>query len=100
MPATPDAEALRLDLWTDFGPPDEDKLCNQDAAAYAFLAPPGRGLVVALADGVSNSPYSEFYARLAVAVATRHLAARWTRGRRRATRARVGSRTLSKKPSR
>ena len=69
--------ALRLDLYTDFGPPDEDKLCNQDAAAYAPLGTPRPGLVVALADGVSNSPYSEFGARLAVAVATNHMASLW-----------------------
>jgi len=57
---------LRLDLCTDFGPPDEDKSCNQDAAAFAALPEPWGGVVVALADGVSNSPYSEFGARLAV----------------------------------
>ena len=58
---------VRLDLCTDFGPPDDEKSCNQDAAAYAELQIPGAGLVVALADGVSNSPYSECGARLAVA---------------------------------
>lgn len=72
----PDPAPLRLDLCTDFGPPDEDKLCNQDAVMYAPLGPPWPGIVVALADGVSNSPYSEFGARLAVAVATSEIAAR------------------------
>jgi hypothetical protein len=76
---SPDPAALRLDLWTDFGPPDEDKLCNQDAALYVPLGPPWPGLVVALADGVSNSPYSEFGARLAVAVATSEIASRLNR---------------------
>lgn len=57
---------LRLDICTDFGPPDDDKFCNQDAAAFALLRDPWPGMVVALADGVSNSPYSEFGARLAV----------------------------------
>jgi len=57
---------LRLDICTDFGPPDQDKLGNQDAVAFAPLQPPFHGVLVALADGVSNSPYSEFGARLAV----------------------------------
>jgi hypothetical protein len=64
---------LRLDLCTDFGPPDDDKLCNQDAAAFAGFEAPWPGLVVALADGVSNSPYSEYGARLVVQTATRQV---------------------------
>jgi hypothetical protein len=64
---------LRLDLCTDFGPPDEDKLCNQDAAAFAGFEAPWPGLVVALADGVSNSPYSEYGARLVVQTAARQV---------------------------
>ena len=64
---------LRLDLCTDFGPPDDDKLCNQDAVAFAPLETPFPGVVVALADGVSNSPYSEFGARLAVQTMIRHV---------------------------
>lgn len=59
---------LRLDLCTDFGPPDEDKPCNQDAAGYGFVQHPAPGIIVALADGVSNSPYSEYGARLAVRI--------------------------------
>jgi len=65
LSTTAAARPLRLDICTDFGPPDDDKPCNQDAAAYAFLKAPVRGLAVALADGVSNSPYSEYGARIA-----------------------------------